>query len=193
MRLLRLGVAVVLCCAVAWTGLVSLNVAFPSHGVKGRYDVIVSLAPGEFRLPTSLELYESGRVSDHLAISWIASDAHLGGDLYSRVDLQTDVCVHNVDPRVICFEPTEDSTLGEALSLRTLLIEHEWTSVLLVTDRTHAFRARYVFERCLPPGTVVNVEVAPLHLTGADWAEELSYENGAVLKAIIETALKCPR
>jgi uncharacterized SAM-binding protein YcdF (DUF218 family) len=190
-RLLRIGIAVVLSCALAWVGLVTLNVAFPSHGVKGRYDVIVSLAPGEFRLPTALELYGSGQVAEHLAISWIAEDAELGDELYPRIELQTNVCASNIDPHVHCFEPTEDSTLGEALSLRELLVAYGWTRVLVVTDRPHAFRARYVFERCLPHGTTVDVEVAPTHLTREEWGEELVYENAAVIKAIAETAVKC--
>ncbi|WP_282827744.1 ElyC/SanA/YdcF family protein [Gulosibacter sediminis] len=189
--MLRLGIAVVLCCDVAWTGLVTLNVAFPSHGVKGRYDVIVSLAPGEFRLPTALELYDSGKVAENLAISCIADDAELGDELYPRLELQTNVCASNTDPHVHCFEPTEDSTLGEALSLRQLLVAYGWTRVLVVTDRPHAFRARYVFDRCLPRGPTVDVEVSPTHLTREEWGAEVVYENAAVIKAIFETVLKC--
>lgn len=177
--------------AVAWVSLVSLHVAFPRHGVDGRYDVIVSLAPGEFRLPTALELYAGGRVAEHLAVSWIASDAHLGEEMYSRVELQTHVCVTNTDPAVSCFEPVEDSTLGEALGVRELIVANGWTRVLLVTDRTHAFRARYVFEQCMPAEVEVDVVVAPTEITARDWWEELVYENGAIVKAIWQSNLRC--
>ncbi|MFD2759286.1 ElyC/SanA/YdcF family protein [Gulosibacter faecalis] len=189
---LRLALITTLCSAVAWCSLVSVNIAFPQHGVDGRYDVIVSLAPGEFRLPTALDLYESGGVAEHLAVSWIADDALLSDtDRYSRIVLQTSVCERNADANLFCFEPVEDSTLGEALALRELLIEHEWTSVLLVTDRPHAFRAKYVFSQCLPAGTRVDVEVAPTELTPGEWAEELVYENAAIVKAVFESAVKC--
>lgn len=133
----------------------------------------------------------AGPFAVNLAISWIAEDAELGDELYPRIELQTNVCASNTDPHVHCFEPIEDSTLGEALSLRQLLVAYRWTRVLVVTDRPDAFRARYVFDRCLPRGTTVDVEVSPTHLTREEWGEELVYENAAVIKAIAETAVKC--
>lgn len=190
-RAFRRTLTAVLVLAAGWVGLVSLNVMFPRHGAEGRYDVIVSLAPSDMRLPVALELFASGDVSDRLAISWFESNARLGEEVSPWLEQQTEVCANNRDLRVVCFEPVAVSTLGEALAFRDIVVANGWTRVLLVTDRTHAFRARYVFEQCMPDGVEVDVEVAPTDITPANWWRELVYENGAILKAIWQSNLRC--
>lgn len=49
-----------------------------------------------------------------------------------------------------CVFPDPDTTIGEAMGFATLAQEQGWESVLIVTEKSHAYRAKRVFERYYP-------------------------------------------
>ena len=62
--------------------------------------------------------------------------------------------------RIIRFPQDADNTREEAQALRTLVIEKNWRSVIVVTSNYHTRRARYIFERVFPGSVAVRVSSA---------------------------------
>lgn len=196
-RLKAWGITLVVATFVAcgWVGFVSLRVLFPAQASGDRSDVVVSLAPSHGRLPAALKLFESGD-ADNLAISWFESELELEEATKGKMrSPAAEYCAvgraGSATPGVYCFTPERDNTLGEALAVRDLVQEHNWGSVTVVTSSYHAFRAGFIFGRCMPPGTEVQVVPVPLKMGGKYWARTLAYENVAFVKAIFETARQC--
>lgn len=189
LRTTLIAVAIVFPAAVfLWIGFVSVKVLFPTPGSERHADVIISLAPGEHRLPKALELYGTG-VADQLAVSWypaIIDEAKEAG--HSWAPLENETCRDEADPLIHCFTPVLDSTFGEALTVRELAEQHNWNTITVVTSRYHAFRTKFIFERHLPRGTDLEVIAAPTDLAWSDWMHHVIYENAAIVKAIFESA-----
>lgn len=57
------------------------------------------------------------------------------------------------DYSVYCIYPDPDSTIGEAKALTHLAVDEGWDSVLLITERSHAWRTQRIFDRCFPGET----------------------------------------
>lgn len=55
------------------------------------------------------------------------------------------------------FEHSATDTREEAIDIGRLMAEHGWKRIIVVTSNYHTRRARYIFERALPPGTVLRV------------------------------------
>lgn len=132
--------------------------------------------------------------ADNLVISWFASE--LEAEIaWNTPSPAARFCVEGQErageERVFCMTPEESDTLGEALAMRALAEEHGWTSITVVTSRYHAFRAGFVFHRCMPPETEVQVIYTEPSLTIGWWLHHVAYENAAFVKAIIETAGRC--
>jgi uncharacterized SAM-binding protein YcdF (DUF218 family) len=82
---------------------------------------------------------------------------------------------------VICFRPVPDTTQGEARELGALEARHGWRSVILVTSRFQATRARLRSRRCFSGRISVATITPPL----PDWPYDIAYEWGATAKAML--------
>jgi uncharacterized SAM-binding protein YcdF (DUF218 family) len=61
---------------------------------------------------------------------------------------------------ILRFPHDADSTREEALALESLVEQHKWKAVVVVTSNFHTRRARYIFERVFPASIVVTVSSA---------------------------------
>jgi len=86
-------------------------------------------------------------------------------------------------PRVklICFNPAPSSTRGEAEFVGRLARKYHWRSIAVITITPQVSRARLRMERCFPGP--VYVVARPVAL--ASWPYEISYEWGAMIKALV--------
>ncbi|MHA6967252.1 YdcF family protein [Glutamicibacter bergerei] len=172
--------------ALVWFLFISAMVLKPVSGPVRHVDAVVSLAPGQHRLPTALEYHESG-MSENLVVSWfpqLISGAVVKPELGW---LESQICRAPDVGSVFCFTPELDSTYGEALSVSNLVLAQDWDSVVVVTSRYHVFRTRFIFERTLPAHIHVNVVAAPTELSAKGWITHIGYENLATIKAIFQT------
>ena len=186
-----LAIVVALFAATAlWIGYVTFRVLVPTNSEQPHTDAVVSLAPGQYRLPTALGIYRSG-AADELLVSWFPEDFTADALKYPEARLIYEVCTGSAGVQALCFTPTPNTTLGEALAVRALAEDHGWRSVTVVTSSHHAFRAGFIFERCLPAETRVHVAAAPVQFTFDTWLYLVAYENAAFLKALVETAAEC--
>jgi uncharacterized SAM-binding protein YcdF (DUF218 family) len=139
---------------------------WPTQGVPSDVNAIVMLSgPGD-RLPVALQL-----AAEHRAPVLVVSTGHDG---YGSP------CPPR-PPRVqlICFEPNPADTRGEAEYIGQIAKKYHWTSVVIVTSRPQATRARMLVTRCFT-GTVDN---ATGPLSGLSWPYEVAYGWGALIKA----------
>ncbi|HTV59079.1 MAG TPA: YdcF family protein [Verrucomicrobiae bacterium] len=65
------------------------------------------------------------------------------------------------DSAIVLFPLHADDTLEEATALSQFLSSRGWKRVLVVTSNYHTRRARYIYERVLPPGFELRVISAP--------------------------------
>ncbi|MGR6899875.1 YdcF family protein [Glutamicibacter sp. BSL13] len=175
--------------SVTWVAMVTSKVLAPTPGTGRHADAVISLAPGNSRLPTALYLYAQGN-ADELVISWFPSRMSQEVVEPERGWLGDQVCSKDSYDDIHCFTPAIDSTYGEALSVKELVSEQRWQSITVVTSRYHAFRAKFIFKRVLPPDVDVEVVVSPTKLSVQDWVRHIIYENAAFVKAVFETAFE---
>ena len=110
----------------------------PSFGVPPtRSDAVFVFAGESARLELALELIDEG-VSDTLVVS-----------LGEREPLISGRCGSTLPVRVLCPEPENLDTKGEARMFGALASEHGWTDVVAVTGDYHSARARMLLDRCL--------------------------------------------
>jgi len=141
--LLRLAVLAVL----AWLVLCGLLFVWPHDDDPKPADAVVVLSGDrKYRLDKGLELMRRD-LSDTLVIS---DGAAPGWTRANR--LCADGRAEGF--RVVCFTPDPYSTQGEAQGVARLARERGWASVAVVTSSFHVFRARRLFERCLPDDDV---------------------------------------
>ena len=82
---------------------------------------------------------------------------------------------------VTCFDPDPVTTQGEAEFAGRMAATHHWRSVVLVTSRPQDTRARLRMGRCF--NGRISVATAPLRKR--DWPKALTYEWGALAKAMV--------
>jgi uncharacterized SAM-binding protein YcdF (DUF218 family) len=130
----------------AWLATALVLFAAP-HGdtAPKRADVVVVLSGArDERLDPALRLVRS-RVAPTLAISGVAHDP--------KWEKARFLCGHGATGfRVVCFSPRPYSTQGEARTIARLARANGWHRIVVVTSGYHVFRARMLFERCLPSG-----------------------------------------
>ncbi len=61
---------------------------------------------------------------------------------------------------VVLFPHSAESTLGESLGLKDLVVARGWQRVIVVTSNYHTRRARYIFRRIFPPGARLRLAAA---------------------------------
>lgn len=125
---------------VGWAVAAAVLFVWPPQHVPVRADAIVVLAgsPGP-RLTRAFELARR-RVAPVLAISdgWAATWPEANR-----------LCAGRPAPvRVVCFHPSPYDTRGEARAFSRLAAARGWTSVVVVSSRSHIARAKLLFERC---------------------------------------------
>jgi uncharacterized SAM-binding protein YcdF (DUF218 family) len=59
--------------------------------------------------------------------------------------------------KILLVAHDADNTREEAEMLSQVAAQHKWKSVIIVTSNYHTRRARYIFTKVFPPGTVIRV------------------------------------
>jgi len=95
-------------------------------------------------------------------------------------DATSDKCLPPIPGTTVeCFTPVPETTRGEARYIGERGAAEHWSSVIIVTSRAHAWRARLRVERCFPG----QVYVATSALSTIDWLREIPYQWAATAKA----------
>jgi hypothetical protein len=82
--------------------------------------------------------------------------------------------------RVICADPSPETTQGEARMLRRYAKQHDWSSAVVVTMTAHISRAREIIDRCYSGSlAMIPSGEAPAH----SWTYQFFYQTGATLKS----------
>lgn len=82
-----------------------------------------------------------------------------------------------------CVVPDPKTTEGEALAFNRLAAEHHWKSVIVITERPHISRSRFIFDRCFS-GDVVMVASAD-RPTIEKWIYQYVYQSAGYLKFVL--------
>jgi len=175
-----------------WVLFASINIVSPSQGeLQFRSDAVVSLAPQTYRLPVAEQLVEDG-AADMLVISYFPGDVSGGGSgaVDDRVPVSS-YCEAGGREGVLCFTAEDATTIGEAYSIADIVAAESWDALTVVTSEYHAFRTRFIFDQCLGDDVEVNVVFAERDLSVAQWGFHIVYENAALLKAALQTTLRC--
>lgn len=176
---------------LGWLIYATANILDPSQGdLQAQSDAIVSLAPQTFRLPLAQQLVTQ-EAADTLLISYFDHDP-----LNFHTDPTLDVplsefCEAEAPYEILCFTPEENATIGETYAVAQIARERSWNSLTVVTDTTHAFRTRYIFDQCLGNEFELNIVVADPDMPATERAWHAVYENAAFLKAVWQTAWRC--
>jgi len=127
----------------------------------------------EERIEKGIELIEHG-VSDQLVVTVTEGN---------RLD---QFCADDHPFTVHCVSPDPVRTRGEARQWADLTQKNHWESVMLVTLRSHATRAKWSFERCHPGGRVVVADDEASSTQTLQWMRYAVYESGALVKFAFE-------
>lgn len=189
---MKIASGVVSAVLIGWFIYATVNILNPSQGeLQTRSDAVVSLAPQSHRLPTARQLIGNG-VADTLVISYFDHDPLNFGSGASGDALPLQAyCESEASYEIVCFTPEENATIGEAYAIAGMATEQSWHSLTVVTDTTHAFRTRFIFDRCLGDDFDVNVVVVERELTASEKAWHVVYENAAFFKAAGQATWRC--
>jgi uncharacterized SAM-binding protein YcdF (DUF218 family) len=83
----------------------------------------------------------------------------------------------------LCFHPDPNTTQGEARWIGQEAQRRHWRSIIIVTSRDHAWRARLVIGRCFPGEIYVNTSPLPFYF----WPRQIPYQWGATVKSLVFT------
>jgi uncharacterized SAM-binding protein YcdF (DUF218 family) len=76
--------------------------------------------------------------------------------------MKRDLADHGVPAAAIVpLTHRADNTRDEAVAVSEFVASHHWKKILLVTSNYHTRRSEYIYERTLPPGTLLRVISAP--------------------------------
>ena len=164
-------IATIAAVVLAFCGLTARLFIFPASGMPARVDAIVMMAGPGNRYSTALNLAYQHRA--RVLVISTGNDHGPGGPIGPCGPPVPGV-------RVICFNPSPDTTQGEAEYAARLARQYHWHSIALVTITPQDSRARLRMERCF--GGHVYVMPAPIRLRL--WPYELAYEWGATIKAL---------
>jgi hypothetical protein len=121
---------------VAAAGVLAAMVVWPPMRQPARADAVVLLSGDGSRLPVALRLMGQG-VAPTLVFVGVP-------DVLEVVA----VCRDPQPFEVVCLRPTPDNTRNEARATGELARQRRWTSIVVVSSRFHAARARLLFGRC---------------------------------------------
>ncbi|MBG0739158.1 YdcF family protein [Paeniglutamicibacter antarcticus] len=125
------------------------------------------------RLPVARDLVEAG-VAPVLAISHTHSAGNVQAD---------GVCEYpGVIPfTLVCFQPASLDTRGEAAAIGKLVSEKGWHSIIVVTSRYHASRAKALITQCTTAD--VQMVVSEPDLSPFGWLRRFVVESGGLIDA----------
>jgi uncharacterized SAM-binding protein YcdF (DUF218 family) len=132
----------------------------PAHA-----DAIIVLGDDNYagdRAAHAADLYRMG-----LAPTIVASGRYLRPYAGIAEMIERDLESHGVPAAsVVIFSHRADNTREEGEALAGLVTTRGWKRILVVTSNYHVRRARFIFERVVPPG--VSVQVSSAHDSGFD-------------------------
>lgn len=122
-------------------------------------DAIVVLGDDNFyadRATRATELYRQG-----VAPVVVASGRRLRPNAGISELIEHDLAERGVPKeKIIRFTHDADSTKEEAQALAKLAKDQHWKALVVVTSNYHTRRARYIFDKVFPAGTVVSLAAA---------------------------------
>jgi uncharacterized SAM-binding protein YcdF (DUF218 family) len=133
---------IVVLAVVAWLVLCAFLFVWPREDEPKRADAVVVLSGDrDYRLPRALRL-----IRNDVARALVISDGR--DPRWPQANRLCDGAARGF--RVFCFRPDPYSTTGEAEAVGALARRQGWDSIVVVTSTFHVYRARMLFERCLP-------------------------------------------
>ena len=166
-RTVRVVLSTALALILIFTVMTARLLVWPAQGMPTQVSAIVMLAGPGVRLPVALQLAD-----EHRATVLVVSQGHEG---YGSPCPPRPSGV-----QLICFDPDPPTTRGEAEYIGRLAKKYHWTSVVVVTSRPQATRARMLVERCFA-GAVYSA-TGPLPMR--NWPYQIVYEWAALAKAL---------
>ena len=82
---------------------------------------------------------------------------------------------------VLCFRADPLDTRGEAERVSMIVAQHHWHSIIVVSERSQATRARMLFKRC----TSVQLRMVPVNDPLPHLPYDVLYEWAAMAKALV--------
>lgn len=142
-------------------------IVWPAQGMPAHVDAIAMLAGPGARLTVAEQL-----AREHRAPVLVVSRGHLGygGPCPAAIP----------GVRIVCFDPSPADTRGEAEHIARLARRYGWHSVVLVTAREQATRARLLMGRCYGGSVYVVTAAEPWY----QWPYQIAYGWGSLLKAL---------
>lgn len=139
---------------------------WPATGVPARVDAIVVPGGRGNRLGMALTLASQGRAR-YLVLS-------------EGMPIPPSLCGTRVGSAiVICFQPTPDTTQGEAEATARIAKQYGWRSIVLVTTPDQTWRAELRFRRCYSGKIYAVTTPLPAHM----WPFKIAYQWVATVKA----------
>ena len=166
-RTVRVVLSTALALILIFTVMTARLLVWPAQGMPTQVSAIVMLAGPGVRLPVALQLAD-----EHRATVLVVSQGHEG---YGSPCPPRPSGV-----QLICFDPDPPTTRGEAEYIGRLAKKYHWASVVVVTSRSQATRARMLVERCFA-GAVYSA-TGPLPM--GNWPYQVVYEWAALAKAL---------
>ena len=90
--------------------------------------------------------------------------------------------------KILAFPQDADSTRDEAEALKSLVLQKQWTRVLIVTSNYHTRRARYIFRHVFPQG----VELAVVSARDGDFDTEQWWKKRKSFKELTHEVFGMP-
>jgi len=168
-RAARIVLSTALVLVLIFAALTARLFVWPAQGMPAEVSAIVMLSGPGVRLPVALQLAD-----EHRAPVLVISQ---GYDGYGSPCPPRPSGV-----QLICFDPEPSTTRGEAEYIGRLAKKYDWSSLVVVTSRPQATRARMLVERCFT-GAVYN-STGPLPMQS--WPYQIVYGWGALAKALFE-------
>jgi uncharacterized SAM-binding protein YcdF (DUF218 family) len=140
----------------------------PRTGMPAHVDaIVVPGGPGD-RLDAAVQLAKADRAR-YLVLS-------------EGAPIPQQLCGSRIgDAEVLCFQPSPDTTQGEAEGTARLAKEYSFQSIVLVTTPDQLWRAELRFSRCYG-GHIYGVTTP---LPRSLWPQMIAYQWGATAKALL--------
>jgi len=150
-------------------------------------DAIIILSDDNYsgdRAARAAELYRMG-MAPRIVASGKMLRPYAGISELIQHDLEADGVPSSA---IVRFPHYADNTLKEAEVLRTLVAQKGWRSVLIVTSNYHTRRARYIYNRVMPPVVTVRIASAP----DSEYFPDLWWEHRSSLELFLHETLGYP-
>lgn len=120
-----------------------------------------------------------------LVLSYTNTAGNASADSYC--DLHSNKLIY---PDVICFTPNPLDTRGEAQQIGTLVSEHGWKDVVVVTSKYHVERAGTLMKQCA--NAKVSMMATDPSLDGWQWFRRFVIETGGLISVNLHPECSAP-